>query len=63
MEDAVLYNMLLDYKKNEQNVMGENFFLDVFIAFFLDFFPKIKNNKNPKLEGVRNQNLYLFGKN
>ena len=40
MEDAVLYNMLLDYKKNEQNVMGENFFLDVFIAFFLDFSPE-----------------------
>ena len=44
--------------------MGENFFLDSFIAFFFSKkFLKIKNNKNPKLEGVKNQNLYLFGKN
>ena len=44
--------MLPDYKKNEQTVMGENFFLNSFIVFFLSKkFLKIKNNNNPKLVG------------
>ena len=45
--------------------MGENFFLDYVIVFFFLFLEKVsenQNNKNPKLEGVKNQNLYLFGK-